>query len=180
MDDPTKPAQTRGSGESDSAASRLSALYDRFAEKSREIFEQGQEKGVDAWEKAMDLARQQLSAAGEFSSEQGEAFKRYLIRDLHQTAEDMRNLGTEAKERLNPARLGAGALSTLARMLHAAGGAITALSNKAEETLLYKAGEVTMAGTLTCTACGHKILLKSTGIVPACPKCQGTGFRKSY
>lgn len=128
----------------------------------------------------MDIARQQLTAAGEFSTEQGEAFKRYLIRDLHQTAKDMRNLGTEAKERLNPARLGAGALSSLARLLHAAGGAITALSNKAEESLIYKTGEITMAGTLTCTACGHKVQLKSTSVVPACPECQARGFRKSY
>ena len=180
MDETTKSNQNDNGKESETKSSKISALYDRFAERSHEIFEQSQEKGHEAWGKAMDIARQQLSSAGEFSVEQGEAFKQYLIRDLHQTAEDMHNLGAEAKERLNPARLGAGALSTLSKLLHAAGGAITTLSNKTEESLLYKTGEITMAGTLTCSACGHKVQLKSTGVVPICPECQGTGFRKGY
>lgn len=166
--------------EADDNATKTSALYDRFAEKSREIFESGQEKSHEAWEKAMELSRQQLAAAGEFSAEQGEVFKRYLRRDFEQTTEDMRQLGGEAKERLNPARLGAGALSSLAKLLQAAGGAMTKLSSKAEEALEYQTGEITMAGTLTCTACGHKVQLKRTSVVPACPSCQGTRFRKSY
>lgn len=54
----------------------------------------------------------------------------------------MRQLGDEAEEYLNPARLG--------------------------------------AGTLTCSACGYKVQLKATSVVPACPACQGTRFRKGY
>jgi hypothetical protein len=57
---------------------------------SRELFDKGQEKGRDAWENAMELARQQLAAAGEFSVEQGEAFTHYLRRDLDQTKVDIR------------------------------------------------------------------------------------------
>lgn len=128
----------------------------------------------------MELSRQQLTVAGEFSAEQGEVFKRYLRRDFKQTAEDMRQLGEEAKEHLNPARLGAGALSSMAKLLHAAGEVMTSLSAKTEEVLVYQTGEITMAGTLTCSACGHKVQLKATGEVPACPACQGTRFRKSY
>lgn len=174
---PTKPVQTP---ETDQDTSLNAVLYDRFVERSHEIFNAGQEKGHEAWEKAMELARQQMAAAGEFSAEQGEVFKRYLRRDLAQTMDDMQKLGKEAKERLHPARLGAGALSSLAKMLHAAGVALTALSEKAEDALVYKSGEITMAGTLTCSVCGHEIHLKKTSVVPACPKCQGTQFRKSY
>lgn len=180
MGDTQKPEPQGQTLETDGSATKASALYDRFAEKSREIFELGQEKSKEAWEKAMELSRQQLAAAGEFSTEQGEVFKRYLRRDFEQTAEDMRDLGEEAKERLNPARLGAGALSSLAKLLHSAGGAMTTLSSKAEEALEYQTGEITMAGTLTCSSCGHKVQLKATSVVPACPACQGTRFRKSY
>ena len=156
------------------------SLYDRFTERSSEIFEKGQEKGHEAWDKAMDLAREQMAAAGEFSSEQGEVFKRYLRRDLEQTISDMNHLSKEAKENLNPARLGAGALSTLAKLLHATGGALTALSNKTEAALTYQSGEITLACTLQCTSCGHKILLTKTSVVPTCPECQGSEFRKGY
>ncbi len=156
------------------------ARYDRFVELSRDWFDKGQEKGREAWEKAMEIARQQLALAGDFSAEQGEAFKHYLRRDLDQTAVDMRQLGAEAQVRLNPARLGAGALSSLAKLLHATGDAMLTWSERAETALEFKTGEVTTAGTLTCVACGQKVHLKSTAIVPPCPSCHATKYRKGY
>ena len=164
----------------DEQKSRSEILYDRFAEKSRELFEANHEKGREALDKAMDLAREQLAAAGEFSAEQGEQFKKFLRRDLEQTADDMRRLGQEAQERLHPSRVGAGALSSLARLMHATGDSLNSLSRKAEETLAYNTGELTTAGTLTCSACNQKVHLKDTGHVPPCPKCHSTRFRKSY
>ncbi len=180
MNDTTKPEQQEQTPASDAKATQESARYDRFVEMSREFFDKGQEKGREAWEKSMELARQQLAAAGEFSTEQGDAFKDYLRRDLDQTAKDMHQLGAEAKDRLNPARLGAGALSSLAKMLHAAGGVITAWSEKADAALEYKTGEITTAGTLTCVACGQKVHLKATGVVPPCPSCHATRYHKGY
>jgi isocitrate dehydrogenase len=159
-------------------------LYDRFVEKSRALFEQGKEKskekGREAWETSMELARQQMAAAGEFTAEQGEVFKGYLRRDLAQTIADMRSLGDEAKVILHPARLGAGAISSLSKLLHVVGDALISISEKTEGALVYEAGEITMAGTLTCLNCGHEHRLTQTSLVPACPKCQGTRFRKGY
>jgi isocitrate dehydrogenase len=156
------------------------ALYDRFVEKSRKTFEQGKEKSRAAWEKASDQARRQMEAAGEFSAEQGEAFKRFLRRDLEQTGIDMQRLGKEAKVSLHPARVSAGALSSLAKILGATGGLLTGLSEKAEHALTYQSGEITMAGTLTCTTCGKVVHLGKTSVVPVCEGCQGTTFRKGY
>ncbi|MEO8303898.1 MAG: hypothetical protein ABI724_07245 [Betaproteobacteria bacterium] len=128
----------------------------------------------------MDRAREQLAAAGEFTAEQGVAFKKFLERDLEQTTADMRSLGKEAEERLHPSRVGAGALSSLAKLLHATGSAVNSLSRKAEDALSYQTGELTTAGTLTCTACGQEVQLKATAHIPPCPKCHGTRYRKSY
>ncbi len=180
MNDSPKSDQSGATPEPEGGKSGGAALYDRFVEKSREAFDVGQEKSREAWEKAMELSRQQLAAAGEFSAEQGEVFKKYMRRDLDQTMVEMRQLGEETKERLNPARLGAGALSSMAKMLHAAGAAMMAASAKTEEALVYETGEITMAGTLTCIKCGNKVQLKTTDVVPHCPGCQGTFFRKGY
>ena len=155
-------------------------LYDRFVEKSRSLFEQSQEKGAEAWEKAMELARHQMSAAGEFTVEQGNVFKRYLSRDLAQTAADMDQLAKNAKVSLHPARLGAGALSSLAKLFQVGGEMLSSLSAKAEHALVYRSGEITMAGTLTCSNCGNRIQLNKTSVVPICQSCQGTQFRKGY
>ncbi len=178
MSDTTK--STQSTPDSESRDNKISELYDRFAEYSREAFESGKEKTGEAWEKSMEVARKKLDETGEFTAEQGEVFKSYLRRDLEQTREDMQRLGKEAKDSLNPSRLGAGALSTLARFLNSAGDALTSLSMKAENALVYHSGEITAAGTLTCTSCGHKIHLKKTAVVPTCPECQGTSFRKGY
>ena len=178
MSDTTR--STQSTHESDSKDIKLSELYDRFVESSREAFELSKEKSGEAWEKSMEVARKKLEETDEFSAEQGEAFKRYMRRDLEQTSEDIQHLGQEAKEILHPARLGAGALSSLARFLNSAGDALTSLSKKAENALVYHSGEITAAGTLTCSSCGHKIQLKKTAVVPTCPECQGTSFRKGY
>lgn len=171
---PTIPAEKPGE------ESLNVALYDRFVEKSREAFEQGKEKSLAAWEKSMELARQQMEAAGGFSAEQGEAFKRYLSRDLEQTQADMQRLGKEAKVSLHPARVSAGALSSLAKVLSATGSVLTSLSEKAEHALTYQSGEITMAGTLTCSTCGKEVHMGKTSVVPVCDKCKGTTFRKGY
>ena len=160
--------------------SRYEALYDKFSERVRELYETGQEKGKEALDKSMDVAREQFSAAGDFTAEQGEAFKNYLRRDLEQTEQEMRTLGHDAKERLHPARLGAGALSSLARMLDTAGSALQSLSRKAEDALHFRTGEITTAGTLTCTKCGQTVQLKHTAHIPPCPRCNNTEFRKGY
>jgi Zn finger protein HypA/HybF involved in hydrogenase expression len=89
-------------------------------------------------------------------------------------------LGKEAKEYLHPARLGAGALSSVARMLEATSSALQTLSRKAEESLQYSTGDITTAGTLTCVKCGQTVQLKRTTRIPPCPSCSGTHFRKGY
>lgn len=160
--------------------SRTELLYDRYAERARELFEAGQEKSKAAMETAMHAAKAQFSAAGEFTAEQGEVFEKFMRRDLDQTAKDMQALGQEAAERLSPSRLGAGALSSFARLLEATGTALKNVSRKAEENLHFNTGEITAAGTLTCTKCAQKVQLKRSAHIPPCPNCHGTSFRKGY
>ena len=129
---------------------------------------------------ALEKAREQMTSLGEFSSEQGEVLKQYLARDLDQTISDAKQFGEEAKERLHPARLGAGALSSFAAVLELTGNALHTLGEKTKEQLTYKTGEMTSAGTLTCQKCGHQVQLKKTGHVPPCAKCNGTVFTKGF
>ena len=160
--------------------SRLEAQYDKLADKFTEVYLAGRDRSREAMSQAMDKAHEQLTTLGEFSTEQGQVLKEYLARDLDQTIADAQLLGQEAKERLHPSRLGAGALASLASALELTSHALKSLSDAAAKSLTYKTGEVTSAGTLTCQACGQAIHLKHTGHVPPCPKCGGTLFRKGY
>ena len=156
------------------------ALYDHFVEHARKLFDLSQEKSKETIEKAMEAAHRQLSDAGEFSVEQGEAFKKFMNRDLEEMARYMTTLKQEAKERLHPARLGAGALSSMAQLLKAADLVVQSLLQKTEEALHYHTGEITSAGTLSCIECGQKVHLKHTSKIPPCPSCYATKFFKGY
>jgi len=159
---------------------KLAQQYDKLASKFNELYLSGKERGREAMSTALEKAQEQMTALGEFSAEQGVVLKRYLARDLEQTIADAERLGEEAKERLNPARLGAGALSSIATALELTGNALRSLGDKTKETLTYSTGEMTSAGTLTCQACGQTVQIKQSGHVPPCPKCNGTSFSKGY
>lgn len=159
---------------------KLEDQYDKLAKKFNELYLAGNERGREAMTEALDKARKQLTALEEFSEEQGKELKKYLARDLDQTLADAQKLGKEAVEHLNPARLGAGALASMAAALELTSQALHTMSDKARQSLTYKTGEITSAGTLTCQACKAEVHLKKTGHVPPCPKCSGTVFSKGY
>ncbi len=164
----------------DSDKDKLAHQYDLLASKFKEVYLAGKERGRESMSIALEKAHEHLTTLGEFSAEQGEELKQYLVRDLDQTIADAQQLGEQAKERLHPARLGAGALSSLATVLELTGNALRSLGERTKEALTYKTGEMTSAGTLTCQSCGQKVQLKNTGHVPPCPKCNGTRFDKGY
>lgn len=155
--------------------------YDRLAARFMELFDAGAEKSAEFAQAALEKARQQLTAAGTFSEEQGKKLKAFLERDLMQEASEYtRILSEEASKRLNPSRLGAGVLASLSSLLDMTGSALSNLASMADKALLYHSGEITSAGTLTCTSCGKQIHFKQTGRIPPCPSCHHTEFKKSY
>jgi len=151
--------------------------YDELAARFKELFESGAEKTSEFAAAAMEKAREQLTAAGAFSEEQGKNLKVFLERDFSQIAQTMRD---EAKEKLNPSRVGAGALASLSTLLNAAGNVLSSVASRTQKALSCRSGEITSAGTLTCASCGHELHFKKTGRVPPCPTCHATEFRKSY
>ncbi len=159
---------------------RQESLYDRLAERFRIAFEAGVDRSREAMDVAAEKAREQLTAAGALTKLQGERLKAQLIRDLDRTAAELRAAGASAAEHLNPARLEAGALSSIAIVLESASESLADFAHRADEALEYRTGEVTSAGTLTCDKCRTALHFKSTGTVPPCPTCSSTHFRKGY
>lgn len=163
---------------------KLVEQYDAFAEKFKELYLTGKDRGKEAMTHAMEKTREDLTALGEFSVERGETMKAYLARDLEQTVASARTYGEtlsdEAKKKLQPSRLKAGALASLAFVLEHTNEALHTLMDKTTEAMTYKTGEITSAGSLTCQGCAYKMQLKKTGHIPPCPKCSSTLFHKGY
>jgi isocitrate dehydrogenase len=153
------------------------AQYDALAAKFKEEFESATENTVEIAKKAMEKARKKLTEAGQFTEEKGEKLKEFLENDLSRISQEMKK---GAKEKLNPSRLGTGALASISKLLHKTGVALSSFGDKAEASLSCKSGEITSAGKLTCKACGHQMNFKKTGRIPPCPKCHKTEFTKGY
>jgi len=153
------------------------AQYDQLAASFVEFFEGGAEKSAAFAQTALEKARKQLTSAGAFSEEQGLKLKKFMERDFAHMATEMRD---EAKEKLDPSRLSVGALSSIASLLRGAGSMLSDVANRADRNLKCRSGEITTAGTLICSACGHEIHKRKTGRVPPCPKCHATEFKKTY
>jgi len=151
--------------------------YDELADKFHKEFEEGAEKTAEFAQKAMETARKQLTAAGQFTEEQGQKLKVFLENDFSRVTQEMK---VGAKEKLNPSRLGAGALSSMAKLLHKTGVALSSFGDKADDALACRSGEITSAGKLQCNACGYEMHFKKTGRIPPCPKCHKTEFTKGY
>ncbi len=154
--------------------------YDALAARFSEIYLKTKERGRKAMTVALAEAEEELVAAKNFTAERGEQLKAYLARDLDQTIQDAKRLGDLAKPRLDPSRLEAGALASIAGMFEWTGKALLDVGGKAKEKLTCKTGEITSAGTLTCQSCAQQLHLEKTAHIPPCPKCKQTVFTKSY
>jgi len=155
-------------------------LYEKLTLRSKELIEKARGKTAETAEAAIEKAKAEMVAAGEFGSEQGDRLKAYLIRDLQAASNAASKMGKTALEMLEPHRVATGVQSALAKILDTVGGTLEEWGSKLEEGLDYKTGEVTTPGTITCKKCGNSMKMLNTGHIPPCHKCRGTKFRKSY
>lgn len=154
--------------------------YEKLAAKAKEIFEDSKEKTVETFDKAVKTARERLEAAGELGKEEAEQLAGYLRRDIKAAMSQTEGLGDRLKESLDPGRLGSAFLGLTSTVLTTTGGAFSAWAQKADEALVFRTGEITGPGTLTCKNCGNEMHIKGTKRIPPCGKCHKTDFRKSY
>jgi hypothetical protein len=52
------------------------------------------------------------------------------------------------------------------------------LLHRTDPSITFRSGDITSPGTLTCTNCGWKVRLTRTTMLPPCPQCAETTFRK--
>jgi len=148
-------------------------LYEKLASRTADLLEEGKK----TFDEALKKAKEELSAAGDFSREQVDKLGEYVRRDLKENAEKARAAVIKAVE---PQRVVAGVQSAFTRILTTAAETLTELAEKSEKSLEFKTGEITSPGTLTCKDCDAEMHMTKTTRIPPCPKCHKTIFRKSY
>lgn len=148
-------------------------LYEKLASRTADLLEEGKKTFEDALKKAKD----ELSAAGDFSREQVDKLGEYVRRDLKENADKAKQA---VKKAVEPQRVAAGVQSAFTRILTSAAETLTELAERSEKSLEFKTGEITSPGTLTCKECDAEMHMTKSTRIPPCPKCHKTIFRKSY
>lgn len=152
------------------------SLYQKIADRSAEILQEGRKTLDEALKKAGD----EVTAGGGYTREQAEKVGQYLRRDLTELGKKARHARDSVFDAVEPHRVVAGVQSGLSKLLRSAADVLTQAAGKSEQILDFKTGEVTSPGTLTCKDCGKEMHFKSTVKIPPCPACHKTEFRKSY
>jgi len=155
-------------------------LYEKLAVRTKVLVEEAKIKTSETLGAAMEKAKEEMVAAGDFGSKQGEKLKSFMQRDLIISQRYASKAGEAAKKTLEPHRVAAGIQNTLASMLETVGGKLESWAEKLEAGLNFKTGEITTPGTLSCKKCKKEIKMYGTGHIPPCPECQGTEFHKGY
>lgn len=148
-------------------------LYEKLASRTADLLEEGKK----TFDEALKRAKEELSAAGDFSRERADKLGEYVRRDLKTNAGRVTDAVRKAVE---PMRVAAGVQSAFSRMLTSASETLAELAERSEKLLEYKTGEITSPGTLTCKDCDAEMHMSKTTRIPPCPKCHKTIFRKSY
>ncbi|MDT8443313.1 MAG: hypothetical protein RQ722_03380 [Desulfuromonadales bacterium] len=149
------------------------SLYEKLASRTADLLEEGKK----TFDEALKKAKEELSAAGDYSRERVDKLGEYVRRDLKANA----GKATEAvKKAVEPMRVAVGVQSAFSRILTSAAETLTELAERSEKSLEYKTGEITSPGTLTCKDCNAEMHMTKTTRIPPCPKCHKTVFRKSY
>lgn len=151
-------------------------LYQKLADRTAEILEEGR-KNMD---EALEKASAEITSGGDYTREKAEKIGAYLRRDLAEFGKRAQLASDTVVNAVEPHRVVSGVQSGLAKLFKATAEVLTEWAERSEHNLEFKTGEVTCPGTLTCKSCGKEMHFKSTVKIPPCSECHKTFFRKSY
>ena len=159
--------------------STLIHLYHTLRDSLHDTLQEGREH-LPTVPKLIDEAREKLSEIDEKGREEAEEIGRYLQRDLEAAGNYLSETGEDLgrwfhmEETLVEDRLRdlLGQISDPTRI------ALERLDAEARAAQLYHQGEVIGMGKLQCTECNHTLQFNETAVIPACPQCGATTFRR--
>ena len=159
---------------------RMVSAYEEMLGRIHEAAETTEKKTVPWLRETLSGARDKAVELEELTREEAEKISRYVERDLHEAASFLAETGQEFRDwvnfdwRLMQSRM----LEMFAGMADQTSEAIRGFAEQARAASEYRAGEVMAPGVLECTVCGETVELDVTGVIPACPKCNATTFRR--
>lgn len=156
--------------------SHLVDAYERMLGRVREVVSQESQ----ALREAIDHAEEMAVELGELSREEAVRIGDYLHRDLHDIGDYLAESGSEFRAwfRFDVERMEEQLFDMIASVADRTSLELGELAERARAAGEPKTGQVTLAGALECTACGEQIHFTRPAMIPPCPKCHATRYRR--
>ncbi|MBT3197812.1 MAG: zinc ribbon-containing protein [Gammaproteobacteria bacterium] len=159
--------------------STLIHIYHTLRDHLQDSLTEGREQ-IRPLQQLVDESKEKLSELDEKSREEGEQIGRYLQRDLEAAGNYLTETGEDLgrwfhmEETLIEDRL----KELFAEVADPTRIALTRLDAEARAAQIYLQGEVIDMGKLECIECGETLQFSETTVIPDCPKCGGSSFRR--
>ena len=157
--------------------SPLVRLYHSLQEQLHNTIEEGKKHSL---QQLVDDAKEKSSELTELTREDIETVGRYLHRDLEAAGNYLAETGEDLgrwfhmEETLIEDRI----KDLFAQLADPTRIALDQLNAEARAAQIYHQGEVIGMGKLECTECGETLQFDETAVIPACPKCGATTFKR--
>ncbi len=159
--------------------SPLVRFYHALQEQLHTVIDEGKES-LPTLQQLVEESKEKGSELSELTREEIDAVSRYLQRDLEAAGSFLAETGEDLgrwfhmEETLVEDRL----KELLGKMADPTRIALDKLSAEARAAQPYHQGEVIGMGKLECGTCGETLQFDETAVIPACPKCGATEFRR--
>lgn len=163
-----------------SPAERLAAAYNRMMERLHERMDDTEDKTAPSLEEGIKQAGNKAVELGELTREEAEKIGGWIKRDIEEATLYLGDSGREFADwlKFDVGQVEERLLDALLSVADRTKLELAAFERSIAEHHTYKAGEITGAGVLECSACGEPMHFYATSAIPACPVCGETKFRR--
>lgn len=159
--------------------SPLIRLYHTLQEQLHHALDEGREQ-LPTLQQLIEETLEKGSELGELTREEIDAVSNYLQRDLEAAGSYLAETGEDLGRwfHMEEALIEDRIRELFAKMADPTRIALEKLDAEARAAQPYHQGEVIGMGKLECIECGETLQFSETSVIPDCPKCGATEFRR--
>ena len=166
------------------ASDKFIKTYHAMLEQVKDLWHNAEEKALPTLSENIEQAAEKASELGELTKEEVEKIGEYVQRDLEDAGEYLSDYFSQNSSQLESwlkdeleivENQFTEIFSTLADKTRIE---LDVIAEQARQVGVWHTGENTYVGTLYCKNCNEALHFDKPSVIPPCPKCKGTEFKK--
>lgn len=157
---------------------KLIKAYDHMVEQVHQAVHEAEEALAPTVDEMVHNAQQLAREVYALTQEEAESLGNSLRRDLHKADQALNREGKELKDWLSfdLSLVEDRFLELVSRAADKTWLDLRKFEYEDHQASLYRSGEISSAGTFSCSNCNHRVPLERSGAIPRCPQCDHDEF----